>query len=479
MTRRLRFRSAPLPGESMLGYMGRVAHRNCITIADLARIADACPVTHGPALRSIGQLADVMGVDRDAAALLSYYIPGDHTMLRLAGLTVPVRLVNWKWKRFCPDCLEESEHHRCIWDISLVSACPLHRKRLVIRCARCGHELAWSGLDPWACHACGANLRRMRSTSVPPEQLRGTALIYGLLGQSEFMDEAAGARARLPFSAFDEVGSLKLLHLLVMSHHIRKRAIRSGWIEDVHLTLNDAYDACVDWPSRLLNLEGIASKNERPYVIGRLLELAREVPESLRDAFQKRIMEDSDPVRRTLREPDVITMDEAAVMMGVERDRLRKSGACRRLSKFELDGEPVLSRTLVVEAVASAGRVMRSSEAAAMLGVSPIAFWAIVNAGMIVDIVGNTNKQQSYFFGSRELERFLDAVAEAVQRHRASVEGKVGPTSTTAFHADFRGAAAVNTVRELLNGSLRCVGIDEAQIGLRRYGLVVPAGDRE
>lgn len=45
-------------------------------------------------------------------------------------------------RRSCPDCLNESHHHRFWWDLAFIAACPRHQRRLVSHCS-CGQPLSW------------------------------------------------------------------------------------------------------------------------------------------------------------------------------------------------------------------------------------------------------------------------------------------------------------------------------------------------
>lgn len=58
----------------------------------------------------------------------------------------------------CPQCLKEFGTHLAIWELPLVSACPLHRGQLTKICPSCGSNIAWTGLlCDWKCR-CGQSL---------------------------------------------------------------------------------------------------------------------------------------------------------------------------------------------------------------------------------------------------------------------------------------------------------------------------------
>jgi hypothetical protein len=45
-------------------------------------------------------------------------------------------------RRVCPECLNESLHHRFWWDLAFLETCPWHERRLVSQCS-CGGKLSW------------------------------------------------------------------------------------------------------------------------------------------------------------------------------------------------------------------------------------------------------------------------------------------------------------------------------------------------
>lgn len=56
-------------------------------------------------------------------------------------------------RRSCPDCLNESHHHRFWWDLAFITTCPRHQRRLVSHCS-CGQPLSWKDGLLSRCFAC-------------------------------------------------------------------------------------------------------------------------------------------------------------------------------------------------------------------------------------------------------------------------------------------------------------------------------------
>jgi len=50
---------------------------------------------------------------------------------------------NGRRPRYCPSCLAATPYWRALWDITLVTACPIHCVELCDSCSRCNHPLSW------------------------------------------------------------------------------------------------------------------------------------------------------------------------------------------------------------------------------------------------------------------------------------------------------------------------------------------------
>src|SRR5688500_7700139 len=46
--------------------------------------------------------------------------------------------------KLCPACLSENSYCRKIWEISPVTACPVHECLLIQNCPECGRSVSWS-----------------------------------------------------------------------------------------------------------------------------------------------------------------------------------------------------------------------------------------------------------------------------------------------------------------------------------------------
>ena len=126
-------------------------------------------------------LDTLLGVDAATMRSLSSWheTPG---MARVGGRDIRRGFVHIGLRRFCPTCLTQSLHHRAIWDIPAVTACPRHGGILVTVCPGCGKPPQWGGgrLDRCGHDECAFDLRQdLRSgLSEVPVHVAGLHALY-------------------------------------------------------------------------------------------------------------------------------------------------------------------------------------------------------------------------------------------------------------------------------------------------------------
>ncbi len=190
----------PRPDESLIGYIFRLAARRFTSARGLAEDCGFNRLTNRPEPAWLAALAETSGMPQADLHAISYGIPNDavgwfrghelgsNAFDRRGGVD----------RRVCPRCLEEADHHRAIWDLLFVAACPIHKVRLADCCRTCGEPLRWLEGRLLVC-GCGAILRRMQAEALSDADLRGTRAVYGLLGDSNFAAEAAHVQGFEPF----------------------------------------------------------------------------------------------------------------------------------------------------------------------------------------------------------------------------------------------------------------------------------------
>lgn len=93
------------------------------------------------------------------------------------GKPVPKRMIRLKRQKLCPECLHISTYHRRIWDLSPVTACPLHRCLLLDECPNCMKRISWVRKNVSICR-CGYDWRLATSALVEDAELLLIRQIY-------------------------------------------------------------------------------------------------------------------------------------------------------------------------------------------------------------------------------------------------------------------------------------------------------------
>jgi len=155
------FRVAPVPFESPLGYLCRVAHTHGYDgprwLADLAGI----PPGRWEQEDRAKQLALALRLQRSEWRRMCYMpVKGRIERRTFLGQIIGAHQLNYTRSRLCPYCIRDRSMWLAVWDLKLVSACPIHRCRLIERCPSCTHSLTWHRRAVHQCR-CGMDLRQI------------------------------------------------------------------------------------------------------------------------------------------------------------------------------------------------------------------------------------------------------------------------------------------------------------------------------
>ncbi len=185
---RLPLRDPPRSGESINGYIARMAQHNHLERADwVAKTAgikfpqvsysddeiDRLAITTGQDFQTLRPIAPTPGVKTaigKVSSLLGHDIPTD-SLVRVG-------------RRVCPICLIESAEHQIAWTLRFARFCTKHGCRLVNTCPSCGKDLDWRTRAPDVCH-CGHELYfqplKSRLERTEPEEIVGPKYLADML----------------------------------------------------------------------------------------------------------------------------------------------------------------------------------------------------------------------------------------------------------------------------------------------------------
>lgn len=176
-------------------------------------------------LKGAAQLEDPDSVEKIAFALrlepdewrwMAYLRVGSHGPFRkrsFFGQEIAADRLNYGRPRFCPACLRQQLFWWGIWDIGLISVCPIHACRLVSRCPACGGDLSWNRPKVHQCR-CGQDLSSLDSVRVEEETVALSAAIYRAAGMPYESAEAVLASANFA-PELERIGLDALLGLIL------------------------------------------------------------------------------------------------------------------------------------------------------------------------------------------------------------------------------------------------------------------------
>ena len=181
---RLLFRVDPLPRESPRGYLCRVAqeHGYCGPLS-LAQIA-GLPTSGLERDDSVKQIAHVLRLEPEEWQAMYYrHIRGNNRFddRSFYGQRISDDDLNYDRPRICPGCLKESPIWWAVWDLGLVTTCPIHRCHLVNQCPACKRRLAWQRPFVHKCR-CGLDLRTITAEAATRDLVAINAAIYMAAG---------------------------------------------------------------------------------------------------------------------------------------------------------------------------------------------------------------------------------------------------------------------------------------------------------
>ena len=181
---RLLFRVDPLARESPRGYLCRAAqeHGYCGPLS-LAQIA-GLPRSGLERDDSAKQIAHVLRLEPEEWQAMCYrHIGGRNRFDQRSfyGQRISVDDLNYKRPRICSLCLRENPIWWAVWDLGLVTTCPIHRCHLINQCPACKRRLAWQRPSVHKCR-CGFDLRTLTADAATPDLVAINAAIYRAAG---------------------------------------------------------------------------------------------------------------------------------------------------------------------------------------------------------------------------------------------------------------------------------------------------------
>ncbi len=243
-----------MPFESPLGYLCRVARAHGYDGSRwLSDLAGTPPGRFELAERG-SKLAHTLRLDVSEWRRLCY-MPAFGRIERRTffGQIIGAHQLNYARPRICPECLRDNPVWWAVWDLKLVSACPIHRCLLIDRCPSCRHKLTWHRRAVHECR-CGHDLREVEPGKAEDRLVTINAAIWSAAGFHREACEAEVKHANLPPTQMKLSldATLRLIRFLGSIHEngrIRRKQIRTFAELDVATRIGiGATTMLMDWP---------------------------------------------------------------------------------------------------------------------------------------------------------------------------------------------------------------------------------------
>ena len=484
----------PKPGESLVSLILRNAQeyqfRNPLRL--LKRIGR--PGNHLPSLAFTDpstefgrQLARLLGVTPTRLACMSYGTE-DTKVCSLLGHKVHHDFVTMDDRGYCPRCLVDSPHHRAIWDLSVITVCPVHEVRLVRKCPR-GHAVNWHTDRLHLCGrvGCRADFRESEVEQVSPDELAGVRGIAAMLNGN-------GSVGLAPMQPGDAIRACFHLGSIARGQHssLRPLAFARQHPEETARIINDGWPALVDWPrgfqALLAQLRAGAAGRSGRYGLakqfGRLPKFLADMADEpfgilLATEFNRYVAEQDDlatrahEVRRVRSSDDLrhrhMSATEASDLLGISYERLTVLAERNDLYLVAPTGKGAacLMRADRVHALhQQRSGLLTREDVRRLLGIGKATADKLRSAGLL-PAVADPDDATGVRYPVSGVERLLNDVA-------ARLSGDTGmPTGVTiatiARRVPRPGYDSCDVIEAVLAGALSPAGVNAKARGLQRF----------
>lgn len=497
------------PGESLFGFMARVAERNAydrsVWLLDghaSRRQFDTATWT----AETVAQVASITGIDEAEVASRIYADAGEGTQL-FFGHALPSEMIvqsaQKSTQRYCPACLAASGVHHAIFDLDFVRVCPFHARRVADSCPDCGRPILWGRPSVTRCTLCGGDLTSTATETVDDaglDGLRALVVKIGLVCSGPIDTDGLEVPSEL---AHLSLAQLVELMLGLASYLDGKRAYGSFFRagdevlgDQVHVRLSIGWRYLRTWPEGftafLDDYRATRGGADRRFGAQRAfgpfynyVRMQAAEPWSTVRALFTQYLEtgwNGLAIPRASRAPDGtafafrprdVPLAEVARLLGrttVKVQRLVDLGLLTPEPVGTWWGAPIFVSRSEVEAIAPGGRApLRLDQVGAMLGLPRQRQRQFSDGGLLVPVLGPHEGSKVYLFKATDADELLAAIAAHVPAVAAGKDVKTRGFVDVMKGARGRGLAVKAVVDAMRSGDLPAIGVDETAIGLNRF----------
>lgn len=245
--------------ESLVGFITRLTEiNNYETISWLLNMAKR--IRNGPGraqfpfdeLVDLSTLSELSGTCVKELKLKGYPKSEQSNKYLVFGHPVSKYMIRPTRPKVCPMCLQESNYYRKIWDIVLVTVCPVHKNLLLDKCLKCGERIEWRRRFVSVC-TCKFDWRSARASIVEDTEVEIARQIHHLCGLSggEYNSKRLIETSPLCNLGLENLASALLFigsQFVDLMDSSGKKIGSNRWNSEIHTLLIKAFKVFEHWP---------------------------------------------------------------------------------------------------------------------------------------------------------------------------------------------------------------------------------------
>lgn len=518
-TKRLIFSANPHSDESLLGYLIRLTELNSydtpswvLQLAGMGSYVSTGSIAFDARL-DLAALARLTGVTEKRLGSLMHRcttsrknVFGDCFVF---GTPVPRIAIRVHRPKVCPACLREYGYLRQVWDLTIVTTCPLHKCLLQDECPNCRTALSRTRSNLSVCK-CEYDWRQISLSPVEEAELEVTKRVHSLCNLP------GGFECSSESIAFNPLSDLKLRELLsavffvasqycsASSFRRKKKMIakfggsmRNG---DIHSFLYKAATVFRDWPSNYFsflewrNTHMRSPKESRgvnrdfgEFKYALYSHLASRAFDFMREGFEEYLATRWDGgypshLGRLKKNPHQVkrfaSMREAKEMLGVcseKIDQLLKMGKLKATIRTGGRARTLLIEVSTIEDLKIERRdLLDKKQASKRLGLSLKQIEALARCNVLTARNPHDFRSSSVY-SIKEVDALLVKVKSFVSRRRRALSDKTVSFTHATKSLASRGVDVMKLIKSILDGEIRPRGVSTDEHGFK--GLMFSHSD--
>ena len=254
--------SQPRDDENFFGYLLRLSEINYFGgvhwLVQLAGLnTNACTKLSKKMIFDthvdLSTLSGLSGEHHESLEAMRYPYAKAGKTVHFQGHPISVHALRPMQPKICPACLSESNHVQKVWDLAMVTCCPIHGCLLIDHCPGCGKPFSWYRKGVSTCK-CEFDFRTIAPEPASEAGSRFTRLVRRMLGDDVDPPPDSSPLAELTLDELFTTVSFFSSYFAHQRMDTSGKAFGRGMsIAQLHQNLADVAKLFDDWPSYFIH----------------------------------------------------------------------------------------------------------------------------------------------------------------------------------------------------------------------------------